>query len=298
MPERGSWSNYIRRVESNGSVTEGGQPTRSGTVSSGGSRGHHRSRSQTIMSPDPGNSVERSNTQPSSPKYKSTIPDPLQSLEMVWASLGSWFDLLVTEVQKVSQQDQDVMSSLGRLVIRTLGSRPGRVAVAPGGVSSNGTAVNREAKPMDRANVGGPSDAVAGSRGNKGIASSQSETSCEGGPCGGENGPSPSTSTSSSSSSTKMRAKVAAQHDAKLATPLEVGSGGTAGPSSNLLAAAIVQSAPLQRRKAYLSNSTSFNGTQPLCSLNMENKRRSLHLERVAARLLSWQQDSVDAEMG
>eukprot|EP00731_Ephydatia_muelleri_P036853 Em0338g4a len=59
-----------------------------------------------------------------------------------------------------------------------------------------------------------------------------------------------------------------------------------------MLAAAIVNSAPLQRRKAYLSNSVSFNGTQPLSSLNPDIKRRSLHLERVAARLLSWQQDS------
>ena len=96
---------------------------------------------------------------------------------------------------------------------------------------------------MDRAN-GEPSDVAAGSRGNKGIASSQSEPSCEGGPCGGENGPSPSTS---SSTSTKMRANIAAQHDAKLAKPLEVGSGGTTGLLLNLLAAAIVQSTPLQR---------------------------------------------------
>ena len=40
----------------------------------------------------------------------------------------------VTEVQKVSQKDQDVMSSLGRLVIRTLGSRPGWAAMARGRV--------------------------------------------------------------------------------------------------------------------------------------------------------------------
>ncbi|KAL5484429.1 hypothetical protein EMCRGX_G020926 [Ephydatia muelleri] len=85
-------------------------------------RGHHRSCSQTVMSPDLGHSVERSNTQPSSPRSKPSIPDPLQGLEMVWVSLESWFDLLVTEVQKVYQQDQDVMSSLGRLVLNTLGT--------------------------------------------------------------------------------------------------------------------------------------------------------------------------------
>ena len=54
---------------------------------------------------------------------------------MVWVSLESWFDLLVTEVQKVYQQDQDVMSSLGRLVLNTLGT-PARVGVTAVGVSS------------------------------------------------------------------------------------------------------------------------------------------------------------------
>eukprot|EP00731_Ephydatia_muelleri_P024595 Em0016g866a len=125
---------YVHRVGSNGSVTERQLP-RTSTVSSNASRGHHRSRSQTIMSSDLGHSVERSNTQPSSPRSKPSIPDPLQGLEMVWVSLESWFDLLVTEVQKVYQQDQDVMLSLGRLVLNTLGT-PARVGVIAVGVSS------------------------------------------------------------------------------------------------------------------------------------------------------------------
>ena len=269
VPDRASWSSYVHRVGSNGSVTEGQLP-RTSTVSSNASRGHHRSRSQTVMSPDLGHSVERSNTQPSSPRSKPSIPDPLQGLEMVWVSLESWFDLLVTEVQKVYQQDQDVMSSLGRLVLNTLGT-PARVGVTAVGVSSG-----------DKGE-GVPSVTVISP--NAGLTNT-AEHSCGGGPR--KDHPS---AINGSHSKVQLRGEVksgvisSGVGGANCTTSDEV-------PSSNMLAAAIVNSAPLQRRKAYLSNSVSFNGTQPLSSLNPDIKRRSLHLERVAARLLSWQQDS------
>eukprot|EP00731_Ephydatia_muelleri_P037080 Em0392g3a len=51
VPDRASWSSYVHRVGSNGSVTKGQLP-RTSTVSSNASRGHHRSCSQTVMSPD------------------------------------------------------------------------------------------------------------------------------------------------------------------------------------------------------------------------------------------------------
>eukprot|EP00731_Ephydatia_muelleri_P024602 Em0016g873a len=208
------------------------------------------------MSPDLGHSVERSNTQPSSPRSKPSIPDPLQGLEMVWVSLESWFDLLVTEVQKVYQQDQDVMSSLGRLVLNTLGT-PARVGVTAVGVSSGDKGEGVPSVTVISPNVG---------------LTNTAEHSCGG-------------------VEVQLRGEVksgvisSGVGGANCTTSDEV-------PSSNMLAAAIVNSAPLQRRKAYLSNSVSFNGTQPLSSLNPDIKRRSLHLERVAARLLSWQQDS------
>ncbi|KAL5484437.1 hypothetical protein EMCRGX_G020940 [Ephydatia muelleri] len=255
VPDRASWSSYVHHVGSNGFVTEGQLP-RTSTVSSNASRGYHRSRSQTIMSPDLGHSVERSNTQPSSPRSKPSIPDPLQGLEMVWVSLESWFDLLVTEVQKVYQQDQDVMSSLGRLVLNTLGT-PARVGVTAVGVSSGDKGEGVPSVTVISPNVG---------------LTNTAEHSCGG-------------------VEVQLRGEVksgvisSGVGGANCTTSDEV-------PSSNMLAAAIVNSAPLQRRKAYLSNSVSFNGTQPLSSLNPDIKRRSLHLERVAARLLSWQQDS------
>eukprot|EP00731_Ephydatia_muelleri_P037028 Em0381g2a len=257
------------RVGSNGSVTERQLP-RTSTVSSNASRGHHRSRSQTIMSSDLGHSVERSNTQPSSPRSKPSIPDPLQGLEMVWVSLESWFDLLVTEVQKVYQQDQDVMLSLGRLVLNTLGT-PARVGVIAVGVSSGDKGEGVPSVTVISPNVG---------------LTNTAEHSCSGGPR--KDHPS---AINGSHSKIQLRGEVksgvisSGVGGANCTTSDEV-------PSSNMLAAAIVSSAPLQRRKAYLSNSVSFNGTQPLFSLNPDIKRRSLHLERVAARLLSWQQDS------
>eukprot|EP00731_Ephydatia_muelleri_P024599 Em0016g870a len=177
-------------------------------------------------------------------------------LEMVWVSLESWFDLLVTEVQKVYQQDQDVMSSLGRLVLNTLGT-PARVGVTAVGVSSGDKGEGVPSVTVISPNVG---------------LTNTAEHSCGG-------------------VEVQLRGEVksgvisSGVGGANCTTSDEV-------PSSNMLAAAIVNSAPLQRRKAYLSNSVSFNGTQPLSSLNPDIKRRSLHLERVAARLLSWQQDS------
>ena len=51
VPDRASWSSYVHRVGSNGSVTKGQLP-RTSTVSSNASKGHHRSCSQTVMSPD------------------------------------------------------------------------------------------------------------------------------------------------------------------------------------------------------------------------------------------------------
>eukprot|EP00731_Ephydatia_muelleri_P024593 Em0016g864a len=252
VPDRASWSSYVHRVGSNGSVTERQLP-RTSTVSSNASRGHHRSRSQTIMSSDLGHSVERSNTQPSSPRSKPSIPDPLQGLEMVWVSLESWFDLLVTEVQKVYQQDQDVMLSLGRLVLNTLGT-PARVGVIAVGVSSGDKGEGVPSVTVISPNVG---------------LTNTAEHSCSGGPR--KDHPS---AINGSHSKIQLRGEVksgvisSGVGGANCTTSDEV-------PSSNMLAAAIVSSAPLQRRKAYLSNS-----------------RRSLHLERVAARLLSWQQDS------
>ena len=269
VPDRASWSSYVHRVGSNGSVTER-QLLRTSTVSSNASRGHHRSRSQTIMSSDLEHSVERSNTQPSSPRSKPSIPDPLQGLEMVWVSLESWFDLLVTEVQKVYQQDQDVMLSLGRLVLNTLGT-PARVGVTAVGVSSGDKGEGVPSVTVISPNVG---------------LTHTAEHSCSGGPR--KDHPS---AINGSHSKVQLRGEVksgvisSGMGGANCTTSDEV-------PSSNMLAAAIVSSAPLQRRKAYLSNSVSFNGTQPLFSLNPDIKRRSLHLERVAARLLSWQQDS------
>ena len=118
----------VHRMGSNSSITEGQLP-RTSTVSL------QLLQEDTIgpvpdrHEPRPGNSVERSNTQPSSPRSKPSIPDPLQGLEMVWV------DLLATEVQKVYQQDQGVMSSLGRLVLNILGT-PARVGVTAVGVSS------------------------------------------------------------------------------------------------------------------------------------------------------------------
>ena len=181
-----------------------------------------------------------------------------------------WVDLLATEVHKVYQQDQGVMSSLGRLVLNILGT-PARVGVTAVGVSSGDKGEGVPSITVISPNVG---------------LTNTAEHSCGGGPR--KDHPS---AINGSHSKVQMRGEVksgvisSGVGGANCTTSDEV-------PSSNMLAAAIVNSAPHQRRKAYLSNSVSFNGTQPLSSLNPDIKRRSLHLERVAARLLSWQQDS------
>lgn len=56
---------------------------------------------------------------------------------------------------------------------------------------------------------------------------------------------------------------------------------------SSVLAAAIVNSAPLHRRRVFLQPSHSFDQSSKDCSMKSDLKRRSWHVERVTARMLS-----------
>ena len=73
--------------------------------------GHRRSNSSTQNHPDfsspPTPQDSKLSPLPFRQRKDSSLSDPLEPLETVWASLECWFDLVKVELEKVHQEQQD-----------------------------------------------------------------------------------------------------------------------------------------------------------------------------------------------
>ena len=221
----------VRRVGSYGSLLDSPR----GRGGSGRSRlrsfrGHRRSHSQTNPPRSGTNSGSHgSNTSPSSPPSQShsdTISNPFEELEMVWGSLESWFDLLIIEVQKLEEQNENIVTE------------PGKQTLEPR--SDLGT------EPVPKPEI---------------FPHSPTNDSHN-----------PDISPPSSPRRKPQKPQLPSLQ-------------------SSQLAAAIVNSAPQERRAIYLKSSSSFDVAEPTLPLPHLNdaalKRRSWHVERVVARILT-----------
>ena len=221
----------VRRVGSYGSLLDSPRSRGgSGRSRRRSFRGHRRSHSQTNP-PRPGTNSgsHGSNTSPSSPPSQShsdTISNPFEELEMVWGSLESWFDLLMVEVQKLEEQNENVVTESGKQTLEPK-SDLGTVASEP--------APKPEICPHSPTNDYHTPDI-------------------------------------SPPSSPRRKPQLPSLQ-------------------SSQLAAAIVNSAPQERRAIYLKSSSSFDVAEPTLPLPHLNdaalKRRSWHVERVVARILT-----------
>lgn len=224
----------VRRVGSYGSLLDSPRSRGgSGRSRRRSFRGHRRSHSQTNP-PRPGTNSgsHGSNTSPSSPPSQShsdTISNPFEELEMVWGSLESWFDLLMVEVQKLEEQNENVVTESGKQTLEPK-SDLGTVASEP--------APKPEICPHSPTN----------------------------------DYHTPDISPPSSPRRKPQKPQLPSLQ-------------------SSQLAAAIVNSAPQERRAIYLKSSSSFDVAEPTLPLPHLNdaalKRRSWHVERVVARILT-----------
>lgn len=226
----------VRRTGSIGSILDSshGQAASAGGRGGGGRsvfrRGHRRAHSGPNNEDDSSNSPSSRDTRantiaigstPTTPHRSSTssssvsISDPFDQLETVWSSLESWFDLLVSEVEKTRNQ-----------VNQKQGAKKPDVSVTTSDAAST-------------SDTGTP---------DKPLPPSEDEEQ------------------------PKMKKKP------NLRLP------------SSELAAAIVNSIPVERRNAFLKPSISFEGhLRPRSRARKEfaDKRKSWHVDRVAARYLS-----------
>ena len=243
----------VRRAGSFGSLLDsprnrGG----SGRLKLLSSRGHRRSRSQGVPPRSGVNSTLcDSDTSPSSlsRSHSDSISSPFEELEVVWGSLESWFDLLIIEVQKLGDKKNEVVAEPRQHILELeLGSAAKLVSNPAQNVASSHSPTNGNSIP----DVSVSSAAVCGEH--------------------------------SDSNSPGDRAPDSFPHrkPPKLQLPLV---------QSSQLAAAIVNSAPQERRAIYLKSSSSFDIAEPTFPLvrlsDMAHKRRSWHVERVAARILT-----------
>ena len=90
----------VKRTDSFGSTTDKGEPPRSRLF--GSFSGHRRAGSQSSQTEFP-NVTDQQMLSVSMGSLGSIQlpPDPLERLETVWASLSSWFDLLLNELEKL-----------------------------------------------------------------------------------------------------------------------------------------------------------------------------------------------------
>ena len=217
-------------------------------------RGHKRSNSQGV--PPRFGSSRDSDTSPSSPSrsHSDSISSPFEELEVVWVSLESWFDLLIIEVQKLEDQNNDVVTEPRK---QTLELELGSEEVAMNLVSNSTENVVPSHTPTNADDI--PDVSVS--------------SAC----VYGEH-------SDSKSNSPVEKAPDSSPHrkPPKVQLPLV---------QSSQLAAAIVNSAPQERRAIYLKSSSSFDVAEPALPLvhlsDMAHKRRSWHVERVAARILT-----------
>jgi len=170
---------------------------------------------------------------------------------VVGVSLESWFDLLIVEVQKL---ENDVVTEPMK---QTLELELGSEEVAMNLVSNSTENVVPSYTPTNADNV--PDVSVSSAS------------------VYGEHSDSKSNSPVEKAPDSSPRRK-----PPKVQLPLV---------QSSQLAAAIVNSAPQERRAIYLKSSSSFDVAEPALPLmhlsDMAHKRRSWHVERVAARILT-----------
>ena len=188
---------------------------------------------------------------------------------MVWGSLESWFDLLQLEVQKLQRQDRKVAASIRDLGKQFLQSQV--VGGASGEDIDAGVLSSRDDNPAPFSSSASSDIEIRVRRPSKksdsGFPSNQSDSESNAHEEGGASSQDPQSPTSS------PRKKPPA-----LQLPLA---------QSSRLAAAIVHTTPLKRRVVFLRASSSCD-EPPLSQFSdTALKRRSWHVERVAARYLA-----------
>ena len=248
----------VRRAGSFGSLLDsprnrGG----SGRLKLLSSRGHRRSRSQGVPPRSGVNSTScDSDTSPSSPSrcHSDSISSPFEELEVVWGSLESWFNLLIIEVQKLGYRKDEVVTEPRQHILELeLGSEE--------------VAAKLVSNPAHVQNVMSSHSPTNGN--------SIPDVSVSSAAVSGEHSDSNSAGDSAPDSFPH-------REPSKLQLPLV---------QSSQLAAAIVNSAPQERRAIYLKSSSSFDIAEPTLPLvrlsDMAHKRRSWHVERVAAHILT-----------
>ena len=171
---------------------------------------------------------------------------------MVWGSLESWFDLLIIEVQKLGDRKDEVVTEPRQ---HTLELELGSEEVEAKLVSNPAQNVASSHSPTNGNSIPDVSVSSAAVCGEHSDSNSPGDSAPDSFPH---------------------------REPSKLQLPLV---------QSSQLAAAIVNSAPQERRAIYLKSSSSFDIAEPTLPLvrlsDMAHKRRSWHVERVAARILT-----------
>ena len=251
----------MRRAGSFGSLLDSptiARPTE--RVKTGRRFGHKRSHSGGNSSSNSGasNRDSRANTiATTSPDSLSSgggggfLLDPFEQLEMVWASLQSWFDLLKAELERVEKIELGSESIDGEATVNAAVHLDPDVAESTRGQQDHKPEINDD-KPSQPAS----SVVVVNSVDVTGVGVESESPSLS-----PENRTNPESPTNPS---------------LKLPTA-----------QTSVLAAAIVSSAPSHRRAAFLYPSSSVDLAPSLGIDERAMKRRSWHVERVTARLLS-----------
>ena len=196
----------------------------------------------------------------------SSLSDPFEPLEMVWTSLECWFELLMTEVQRLQKEEGIDIYEIRKLILE-----PESVTSILDPLPESVTSIP-EPSHGDHVSVASPIGDIK--RNADAVDFSDPQSSDE-----------PKTKPKEPNDDDEVREKspVASKkppHSLSLA-------------QSSQLAAAIVLSAPLQRRAAYLKSSSSFDETQASDFAETTLKRRSWHVDRVAARYLTVGADNL-----
>ena len=186
----------------------------------------------------------------------SSLSDPFEPLELVWTSLECWFELLMTEVQRLQKEEGIDIYEIWKLILE-----PESVTSILDPLPESVTSIP-EPSHGDHVSVASPIGDIK--RNADAVDFSDPQPSDE-----------PKTKPKEPNDDDEVREKspVASKkppHSLSLA-------------QSSQLAAAIVLSAPLQRRAAYLKSSSSFDETPASDFAETALKRRSWHVDRVAA---------------